>query len=83
MWTLVAMTGTWATLAAMAYHTGLQEADEIGDGQLAAWAQLWMELPQLPAFPTQPAPARPPAPPRSPTRRSGPGSPSYPTRMPT
>lgn len=61
MWTLVAMTGTWATLAAMAYHTGLQEADEIGDGQLAAWAQLWMELPQLPVFPTQPAPARPDA----------------------
>lgn len=49
MWTLVAMTTTWVTLAAMAYYTGLHEADEISDGQLMATAQLWLGLPTLSA----------------------------------
>lgn len=47
-WTLVAMAATWATLAAVAYHTGLHEADEISDGQLMATAHLWLQLPQVP-----------------------------------
>jgi len=47
MWTLVAMAATWATLAGVAYYTGLHEADEISDGQLVASAQLWLSLPTL------------------------------------
>ena len=49
MWTLVAMAATWATLAGVAYYTGLHEADEISDGQLVASAHLWLSLPTLPA----------------------------------
>jgi len=49
-WTLVAIAATWATLAAMAYYTGLHEADEISDGQLSAAAQWWLTLPIPPAL---------------------------------
>lgn len=47
-WTLVAMVITWATLAGVAYYTGLHEADEISDGQLEATARLWLGLSTLP-----------------------------------
>lgn len=62
-WTLVAMAATWATLAAVAYYTGLHEADEISDGQLVATAQLWLALPALPTAqaPMQPGGLRPDA----------------------
>ena len=43
------MAATWATLAGVAYYTGLHEADEISDGQLVASAHLWLSLPTLPA----------------------------------
>lgn len=39
------MGATWLTLAMMAYYTGLHEADEISDGQLAAAARLWLHAP--------------------------------------
>lgn len=47
-WTLVAIAAAWATLAGVAFYTGMHEADEISDGQLAATAQLWLALPSLP-----------------------------------
>ena len=40
-WAVGTLTVFWLVLAAMAYYTGLHEADEIGDGQLTAWAQAW------------------------------------------
>jgi len=62
-WTLVAMATTWATLAAVAYYTGLHEADEISDGQLVATAQRWLALPVLPTAqgPMQPGGLNPEA----------------------
>ena len=40
-WAVGTLTVFWLVLAAMAYYTGVHEADEIGDGQLAAWAEAW------------------------------------------
>lgn len=39
-WTLLTLVTIWLTLAAVAYYTGLHEADEITDGQLVATAEL-------------------------------------------
>jgi two-component system, OmpR family, sensor histidine kinase QseC len=48
-WTLVALGLTWVVLIAVAYYTGRHEADELGDGQMAAAATLWLRLPQWPS----------------------------------
>jgi len=40
LWALLTLLGVWLILAAVAYYTGLHEADEINDGQLAAFAQI-------------------------------------------
>jgi two-component system sensor histidine kinase QseC len=48
-WTLVTLGLTWVVLIAVAYYTGRHEADELGDGQMAATATLWLSLPQWPA----------------------------------
>ena len=56
-WTLVALLAVWATLAAMAYYTGLHEADEVSDGQLVSVAELLLQMnPDAPA--TAPSGAR-------------------------
>lgn len=39
-WTLVALLLIWLTLAAMAYYTGVHEAEEITDGQLVSTAEM-------------------------------------------
>jgi len=39
-WTLGALLGVWATFVAVAYRTGLHEADELTDGHLASVASL-------------------------------------------
>jgi two-component system sensor histidine kinase QseC len=39
-WTLLTLLTLWLTLAAVAYYTGLHEADEITDGQLVSSAEL-------------------------------------------
>ena len=46
---------TWVALAAVAYYTGLHEADEISDGQLQAAAQLWLHVPLTSAPGTRPS----------------------------
>ena len=40
LWALLTLLGVWVVLAAVAYYTGLHEADEINDGQLLAFAQI-------------------------------------------
>jgi two-component system sensor histidine kinase QseC len=47
-WTLVALGLTWGVLIAVADYTGRHEADELGDGQMAATATLWLALQQWP-----------------------------------
>lgn len=39
-WTLLALLTIWATLAGVAYYTGVHEAEEITDGQLVSTAEL-------------------------------------------
>lgn len=39
-WTLLTLVTIWLTLTAVAYYTGLHEADEITDGQLVSAAEL-------------------------------------------
>lgn len=56
-WTLGTLAAIWLILAAVAYYTGLHEADEITDGQLESTAQLLLR-PDAPIGPGR-APARP------------------------
>lgn len=43
-WTLLALVSVWLTLSAMAYYTGLHEADEVNDGQLVSAAELLLRM---------------------------------------
>lgn len=45
VWAMGALLLVWATLVAVAYHTGVHEAEEITDGQLVSVAQLLLRQP--------------------------------------
>lgn len=48
VWSLLALGFSWLTLVVVAYFTGLHEADEITDGQLASSVQLLLRQTQAP-----------------------------------
>ena len=44
-WVLGALLLAWVVLVAAAYVTGVHEAEEVTDGQLATMARLWLQAP--------------------------------------
>jgi len=49
LWALLTLLTIWLILTAVAYYTGLHEADEINDGQLVAFAQILLRQDTPPA----------------------------------
>jgi len=54
-WALLALAAVWFTLSAVAYYTGLHEADEVTDGQLVSTAELLLRLNGVILSPAAPA----------------------------
>ena len=48
-WVLGALLLVWVVLVAAAYYTGVHEAEEVSDGQLATMARLWLQVPLSPS----------------------------------
>ncbi len=60
-WTLLALLGIWAALAAVSYYTGVHEAEEITDGQLVSTAELLLRQAGLGELDPMDQPAHPPS----------------------